>query len=173
MEGNASNDFLADYMKYGRLGRNLKNAQMSALMKKGYSKESAQTLLEGIRSAKFTSRGYEKSPETERLDSSIQDFFNEHPGFLNELMRLRRLISAKVKKMNPGLHGSSLNNAVRSASDEFFKWKGPTKKNLNNKRAVLNNLKLMPPQGLYPGGTDYLAAKENFNRHRGGTRKRK
>ena len=177
------NNFREIYMKYKKILRNLKKAQMKAMINHGFNEKDAETLLDGIHRGRYTSHGYEHSPETDEIGESLQNFFDEYPKFNKQIGKIYKFIANKVKKERTNLSKEELNSAIDAAVTDFYKYNGPTIKNRSNKNAVLDELKLMPPEGIYPGGEDYRAAKRRFNGYtrnnnrnyngHGGTRKKK
>jgi hypothetical protein len=130
------NNFRELYMKYKKMLRDLKKARINT--------------------------GYEGGPTIDEIES-LYELTYEHPNFYNNMNTIEKLITNKVKRERIDLSGKELNNAVNAAITDFYKYNGPTTKNRSNKNEVLNALKLMPPQGIYPGGTNYQAAKRSFN----------
>ena len=167
-----NNSFIQQHAKYDNLIRKLKAAKIDAVMKKGYNINSAKDLVEGINSAKYASKGLERSPLTNEIQFSMQEFFDSNPGFMLEKQRLYQIVKKKVERENPMLRGNALTRAIREANKEFLQLR-PTQKNKNAKHTVLNELKVLPAMGTYPGGTNYLAAKENFNKAGGKSNARK
>jgi len=156
-------EFIKDYLQYSKIVENLRRAKVNALISRGHTLANAVNLEKKITSGKYASHGHEASNKTRELMESIMHFSESHPGFFKELRKWREIISAQVKQTNPDLHGDALTNAVTNATKNFLKWNGPTAQNRTHKAALLANLKVMPPMGVYPGGTNYHSSLAHFN----------
>jgi hypothetical protein len=90
-----SNAFIQQHAKYDNLLSKLKTAKINAVMKRGYNINSAKDLVEGINSAKYASKGLERSPLTNEIQFSIEEFFHTNPGFIMEKQRLYQIVKKK------------------------------------------------------------------------------
>ncbi len=130
------NNFRELYMKYKKMLRDIEKTRRNS----GYTHNS---MIKGV--------------------GTLYKLTSKYPNFYKIMKTIEKLITDKVKRERIDLSGKELNNAVNAAITDFYKYNGPTTKNRSNKNEVLNALKLMPPQGIYPGGTNYQAAKRSFN----------
>lgn len=80
-------------------------------------------------------------------------FFEKHEDFLDTYMKWQ-----KASKKN----GVKLKN--------LMKYTGPLNQNKQQKMNVLDELKVLPPMGVFPGGKNFHKGKNHWN-HSDGSRK--
>lgn len=175
-----SSEFIQYYIEYKKLKRAYTQAKRNALKNLKWSDESIDEYLDMTTKGRWSSTGKEKSPEAQKLFGELVSFNTTHPGFTKEERRLKNILHAKIEKIkenNPGMSQTNLNKAIANTTSNFYKFRGPTQKNKNNKKVVLNELRMLPepnanvkfPQ-TFPGGIEYQEAKNRFYKN-GGKRK--
>jgi len=155
-------EFIKNYLQYSEIVENLRLARVNAITSLGYNNAYAVKYLEKVSTGESASRGLEESDKTNELEESIHDFFESHPGFFKELVKWRNVIGEQVRQTNPELRGYAYIKAVRNAAKNFFKLNGPTAQNRTHKAGFLAHLKVMPPMGVYHGGTNYHSGLAHF-----------
>ena len=148
-----SPEFLQKYFKYKKMMSDLTRIKIENLVRRGYPRNNAILQVKRIEEGRGTSRGYEESPETREIVMKIQIFFAKNPEFVDELMKWQVFTHKR---------GISPNN--------FFQME-PTNNNKSRKRNVLSELKSMPNKGAFPGGINYIEARNKWPKGRRTRRK--
>ena len=102
----------------------------------------------------------------DEIDRQIENILEQQVQYGSEHLNLfRQYRAARPKPIYP-ISSKGINKRNEQRVENYFKWRGPTEANKSRKRSALNELKAMPPLGVFPGGTNFLKLKEEYEPNR-------